>query len=348
MKDIAILIDGSEGEGGGQIVRTSVALALVTGQSVQIDNIRAGRDKPGLMRQHLTAVRAAVENSDAEVEGDSIGSQSLVFRPKTIKPARYTFSVGTAGSATVVLQTVLPALLTADEPSELTLEGGTHNPWAPPYDFLAQAFFPLVEQMGPRITKGLEKYGFYPAGGGRFTVGIEPTEELQGIELLERGAVLSRSATALVANLSRNIGQREIDSLAKKLNWPPNCFHVNEISNSNGPGNVVLIEIVSENVQEVFTAFGRVGIKAKSVAGEALKQARDYLATNVPVGPYLADQLLLPLAIAAWKSGNSSRFRTLPLTRHSKTQIKVLSQFLDVPISVEQEGGTCLVEIGRR
>lgn len=348
MDHAVLLIDGSEGEGGGQIVRSSIALALVTGKAVHIENIRAGRDKPGMMRQHLTAVRAAAEIGDADVEGAEIGSASLLFRPKTIKPGTYTFSVGTAGSATLVLQTVLPALLTADGPSDLALEGGTHNPWAPPYEFLAQAFFPLIGRMGPRITTGLERHGFYPAGGGRFALRIEPTQELQGIELLERGDVLSRSATALVANLARHIGQREIDTLSAKLNWPPDCFHVSEVVDSRGPGNAVLIEIAAENVTEVFTGFGRYGVKAEHVAGEALRQTRAYLSTNAPVGPYLADQLMLPLALASWKCDNGSRFRTLALTRHSKTQMKVLSQFLDVPIICAKEDGTCLVEFGRR
>ena len=149
MDHAALLIDGSEGEGGGQIVRSSVALALVTGKAVHIANIRAGRAKPGMLRQHLTAVRAAAAIGDADVEGAEIGSASLLFRPKAINPGTYTFSVGTAGSATLVLQTVLPALLTAEGPSDLTLEGGTHNPWAPPYEFLAQAFFPLIGTILP-------------------------------------------------------------------------------------------------------------------------------------------------------------------------------------------------------
>jgi RNA 3'-terminal phosphate cyclase (ATP) len=344
----SLIIDGSQGEGGGQIVRSSVALSLVTGRSVQIDNIRAGRSKPGLMRQHLTAVRAAVEIGGADVEGADIGSTSLVFHPKTIKPGSYTFSVGTAGSATLVLQTILPALLVADGPAELTLEGGTHNPWAPPYDFLANAIFPLIQRMGVDISTRLERHGFYPAGGGRFTVGIVPAKELQGIDLLERGAVQQRMVTALVAYLSRQIGQREIDTLSKKLNWPKKWFQIHEVAHSHGPGNVVLIEVASENVAEVFTGFGRQGVKAEYIAAEALKQVQAYLATDAPVGPYLADQLMLPMTIASWKSGNGSCFRTLPLTRHSMTHIDILSRFLDVPIRVEQEDATCIVHIGRR
>lgn len=342
----AIVIDGSQGEGGGQILRSSLALALVTGQSVQIEGIRAGRDKPGLMRQHLTAVRAAVEIGQAEVDGDEIGSQSIRFQPQAIKPGDYKFSVGTAGSATLVLQTVLPALMIAEQPSELTLEGGTHNPWSPPYDFLEHAYFPLLQKMGANVTAGLEQYGFYPAGGGRFSVAIEPTAQLRGLQLEKRGEMLQRSATALVANLSRRIAQREIDTAAEKLNWAPNCLHVQEVNNSAGPGNIVMIELHSENVREVFTGFGRPGVKAEHVANNAVKQVRDYLATDAPVGPYLADQLLLPLGIAAWKDKQRSQFRTLPLSRHSTTHISILQQLLNIPISVEKEGGVCTVIIG--
>lgn len=340
-------IDGSHGEGGGQILRSSLALALVTGRSVRLENIRAGREKPGLMRQHLTAVRAAVEIGAAEVEGDEIGSQMLLFRPTTIRPGQRTFSVGTAGSATLVLQTILPALLIADGPSEIVLEGGTHNPWAPPYDFLAQAFFPLINRMGPRVSAGLERHGFYPAGGGRFSVAIQPTLQLAGFDLLERGEILHRSATALVANLSPRIGRREIEAAAEKLGWPGSAFQVDADVESAGPGNVFLIEIYSEHVREVFTGFGRIGATAERVAGEAVKEARNYLAAGVPVGPYLADQLLLPLGIAAWQTGRGGSFATLPLTRHSQTHIDLLRSFLEIPINAEREGDRCRVTVGK-
>ncbi|MBL9161928.1 MAG: RNA 3'-terminal phosphate cyclase [Planctomycetaceae bacterium] len=347
MTDQLHTIDGSQGEGGGQILRSSLALALVTGRAVRLENIRAGREKPGLMRQHLTAVRAAVEIGAAEVEGDEIGSQTLSFRPTAIRPCQRTFSVGTAGSATLVLQTILPALLIADGPSEIVLEGGTHNPWAPPYDFLAQSFFPLINRMGPRVSAGLERHGFYPAGGGRFSVAIEPTPQLVGFDLLERGEILHRSATALVANLSSRIGRREIEAAAEKLSWPDSAFHVDASIESAGPGNVFLIEIHSEHVREVFTGFGRLGATAERVANEAVKEARSYLAAGVPVGPYLADQLLLPLGIAAWQTGQGGSFATQPLTRHSQTHIDLLRSILEIPISVEREGNCCLVTVGK-
>jgi RNA 3'-terminal phosphate cyclase (ATP) len=160
-----LTIDGSQSEGGGQVLRSSLALSLVTGRPFAIENIRAGRKKPGLLRQHLTAVLAAAEVSAAEVEGAALASRRLLFRPGRVRAGDYAFRVGTAGSATLVLQTVLPALLLAEGESTLTLEGGTHNPMAPPVDFLENAYLPLVNRLGPRVKVQLVRPGFYPAGG---------------------------------------------------------------------------------------------------------------------------------------------------------------------------------------
>src|SRR5688572_16449750 len=182
-----ITIDGSMGEGGGQVLRTSLALSLVTGKPFRIEKIRAGREKPGLLRQHLTAVNAAAAVGGAHVEGAALGSRELDFRPGPAKPGEYRFAVGTAGSATLVLQAVLPALLTARGASTLVLEGGTHNPFAPPFDFLDKAFLPLLRRMGARVEVALERPGFYPAGGGRFQVRVEPVERLERLDLPSRG-----------------------------------------------------------------------------------------------------------------------------------------------------------------
>ena len=155
-------------------MRTALALSMVTGRSFRIENIRAGRKKPGLMRQHLTSVNAAAEVCRAEVKGNELGSTELEFFPGTVRPGNYHFSVGTAGSTTLVLQTVLPPLMIAQAPSTLTLEGGTHNPFAPPYDFLERVFAPVIERMGPKIDLNIEGYGFYPAGGGKIKIQINP------------------------------------------------------------------------------------------------------------------------------------------------------------------------------
>src|SRR5580700_3526091 len=164
-----IRIDGSSGEGGGQILRSSLSLSLVTGKAFRMENIRAKRERPGLLRQHLTAVLAATEIGSAQVEGASLGSQTLTFIPGSVRPGNYRFVIGTAGSGTLVLQTILPALMTANEPSQITIEGGTHNMHAPPFDFLEKVFLPIINRLGPKITVNLARYGFYPAGGGCFT-----------------------------------------------------------------------------------------------------------------------------------------------------------------------------------
>jgi RNA 3'-terminal phosphate cyclase (ATP) len=330
-----IAIDGSQGEGGGQIVRSAVALAVVTARPVTITNVRAGRKKPGLMRQHLTAVNAAAEVCGARVQGAAIGSSCLAFQPGVVRPGEYTFRVGTAGSATLVLQTVLPALLIAEGPSKLTLEGGTHNPFAPPFDFLADAYLPLVNRMGPHVRAELLRAGFYPAGGGQFTVHIQPAPKLAGFELLERGEILQRRVVACVANLPAHIARRECDAIALKSGWDQSCFEVKEIRDSRGPGNVVMVRIESQHVTELFTGFGQRGVKAERVAGDVWKETREYLAAEVPVGPHLADQLLLPLGIAAHQ-GSRGTFLTTPLTRHSTTHVDVLQRFLNANIKVTE------------
>jgi RNA 3'-terminal phosphate cyclase (ATP) len=181
VKAETIRIDGSFGEGGGQILRSSLSLSLVTGKPFRIENIRANREKPGVLRQHLTAVQAAAEVGSAEVEGASLGSKALTFVPGKIRSGEFRFAIGTAGSGTLVLQTILPALITAAGPSRIEIEGGTHNPAAPPFDFLQRSFIPLIERMGPKVKLELQRYGFYPAGGGRFVVEITPCEVLKPI-----------------------------------------------------------------------------------------------------------------------------------------------------------------------
>ncbi|MBN1854532.1 MAG: RNA 3'-phosphate cyclase, partial [Pirellulales bacterium] len=241
-----ITIDGSFGEGGGQIVRSSVSLSVVTGQSLRIYNIRAGRRSPGLKRQHIAAVKAAAEICGATVHGASLGSSQLDFEPSGVHGGEYDFAVGSAGSATLVLQTVLPALLTADTPSIIRLSGGTHNAWAPPFDFLERVYLPLVNRMGPNIQVSLGRPGFYPAGGGRFTVIVKPSRQLNGFDLAERGQITGRSVRALVAELPRHIGERECDTILRKFGWPRSCGTVTEVIDSTGPGNCVMIEIQSE------------------------------------------------------------------------------------------------------
>jgi RNA 3'-terminal phosphate cyclase (ATP) len=327
-----LTIDGSSGEGGGQILRTALALSTVTGKPFRIEQIRAARPKPGLLRQHLTAVKAAASISSATVEGAELGAGAITFTPGGVTPGEFAFAVGTAGSATLVLQTVLPALLTAPRPSRLVLEGGTHNPMAPPFDFLVRAFLPLINRMGPTVTAELERPGFYPAGGGRFNVTITPVARLLPLEMLERGAILSIKARAVVANLPRSIAEREVKLVGRLLSLPDDSLIVEEIRDALGPGNAVAVEIETEHHTELFTGFGEVNVRAEGVATKVAQEARAYIASGVPIGRYLADQLLIPMALAG-----AGRFRTGSLSRHTTTNLEVIRQFLDVDLDLAEE-----------
>ncbi|MCD4778935.1 MAG: RNA 3'-terminal phosphate cyclase [Candidatus Omnitrophica bacterium] len=337
-----IHVDGSIGEGGGQILRSALGLSLVTGRPFDIHSIRAGRRKPGLLRQHLTAVNAAVEISNADVDGNVIGSRTLSFCPHTIKPGSYRFAVGTAGSTTLVLQTILPALITVAQPSALILQGGTHNPYAPPFHFLERVFLPILKKMGCDIQLELERYGFYPAGGGEFRVAINPVKELTSIDILERGAIQLVRAEALVSNLDINIAKREIKVIAKKISCPQEQTRARAVSPSIGPGNIAFVEVQSEHITEIFTGFGEIKKTAERVGHEVANQVRQYLTADVPVGAYLADQLLIPFALSG-----KGQFRTMPLTNHTRTNINIVKEFLDLDIIVRDCGDkTHIVSVG--
>lgn len=320
-----LTIDGSAGEGGGQILRTALALSMVIGQPLRISRIRAARDRPGLLHQHLTALKAAAEVSGAAVDGAELGSGAVTFIPRQVRAGEYAFAVGTAGSATLVLQTVLPALLTAPAPSHLILEGGTHNPGAPPFDFLAKSFLPLVNRMGPTVSATIERPGFYPSGGGRFRVTINPAPRLLPLELTERGAIRSVRARAMVANLPRSIGDRETAVVRRALSLAADCAAVEELRGVAGQGNAVMIEIQTQHHTEVCTGFGQRGVRAETVAQTAVKEARAYIDSELPVGCYLADQLLIPLALAG-----GGRFRTAPLSLHTRSNIDVIQRFFAI------------------
>jgi RNA 3'-terminal phosphate cyclase (ATP) len=330
-RNAMITIDGSFGEGGGQVLRSSLALSIVTGTPVHIENIRAGRQKPGLMRQHLTAVRAAADVSQARVSGDEIGSTALDFIPGEVVGGDYTFSIGTAGSTTLVLQTVLLPLALAKSSSRIVLEGGTHNPFAPPFDFLVRAYLPLLRRMGLNIDARLERAGFFPAGGGRAVVDIEPAARWNELRILSRGELKRRGAMAVVSNLSRSIGERELKVVQRHLGWNNDELCVVEVERSVGPGNIVTIEVNYENVTEIFTGFGAVGRSAESVAQHAVEQCKRYLKSEAPVGEYLTDQLMLPMAIAG-----SGVFRSTGLSLHAQTHMELIRKFLDVQINAEK------------
>ena len=339
-----IELDGSIGEGGGQILRSALALSLVTGQAFHLRRIRAGRKKPGLLRQHLTAVRAATRIGNAFAEGAELGSLELSFRPPS--PARpeaghYEFAIGTAGSTSLVLQAVLPALWFATRPTEIVLRGGTHNPAAPPFEFLERVFLPLIRTAGVGAHVHLVRAGFFPAGGGEVRCSIEPnTTRLRPLELRERGALVAATATAVVANLPSNIAHRELKVLASAFDLPRDRLHVRELHDVAGGGNVLFLELEFEHARELLVGFGERSKRAERVAEELAETAQRFLEADVPVGEHLADQLLLPLALAG-----GGAFRTLTPTAHTRTNALVIERFLPVRIDILEQAGTAEVSI---
>lgn len=337
-----IMIDGSLGEGGGQILRSSLALSMVTGKPFAIENIRAGRAKPGMMRQHLTAVKAAAAICDAQLRHAEIGSTRLVFEPGAVKAGDYSFNIGSAGSTTLVLQTVLLPLALAGASSRLTIQGGTHNIAAPPFEFINHAFLPLLRRMGFSVAAQLVRPGFYPAGGGEITVEIKACEPLKPLVLETRGAPVSRKIEAFVAGLPFTIAKREVAHAGSLLGWPEADGHPRAFDGAHGPGNAVSVHVEHENVTEVFVGFGRHGVSSEAVAAEAVREASTYLAGAHPVGPHLADQLLLPLVLAA-----GGCFVTGPLSEHTRTNIAVIQRFLTASILVVPmvEGGAVRIAV---
>lgn len=321
-----IEIDGSMGEGGGQILRTALGLAAVTGTGFRMHSVRARRSRPGLARQHLASVRAVARLCDARVAGDGLGSTELTFRPGALRAGRHRFSTGGAGSATLVLQALLPPLLTASGPSEVELEGGTHTLSAPPFEFVDRTLAPLLRRMGAGIELELARPGFYPAGGGRMRVRIEPGS-LEPLDLPRRGPILGRSARAIVSALPAHIARRELDVVAAELGLDERDLETVEVPDPVGPGNVLLLAVESEAVTELFTGFGRRGVRAERVAEEAVRALRAYEGTDVPVGRHLADQLLVPLALAG-----GGRFRTMEPTSHARTVALVIPRFLGAEV----------------
>jgi RNA 3'-terminal phosphate cyclase (ATP) len=336
-----IIIDGSEGEGGGQMVRNSCALSLVTGKPFRITNVRGKREKPGLMRQHVTAIEAACAVGGATCEGVTVGSSEIAFTPGRVVPGDYHFAVGTAGSTGLVFQTVLMPLLLAEGPSRLVLEGGTHNMLAPPFDFMAKVFVPVLRRMGAGIEMRLVRHGFYPRGGGRIEVDILPGK-LQPIDCLDRGALRAVSATALFAGLPFDIAEREIRTARQFLpDWPDSAFSARQLPEEQGPGNALLLEAAFEHATEIVTGFGKLGVSAESLAKTAAQRMAGFLASDAFAGPYLADQLLLPFALAGGGS-----FTTVKPSQHSLTAADIIDRFLGRrPVFVQQPDGVHLMEL---
>jgi RNA 3'-terminal phosphate cyclase (ATP) len=322
-----IQLDGAAG--GGQILRTALTLAMVTGQPFRITNIRAKRRKPGLMRQHLTCVKAACEVSGGTADGAEIGSTELVFRSGKLRGSSYHFAIGTAGSTTLLLQTLLPALLHADGPSTLRLEGGTHNPLAPPFEFIDRVFLPMLRHMGAKTGVSLIQSGFAPAGGGILECIIQPGATFLPLELHDPGPLTGLTLRVPIRNLNHAIGDRILDAALQQLACEDAAVEPRE----PGPGRGVccLYEARFEHTAELTSSFGETNVTAEKVGRRAGKCLRDFIGSGAAVGRHLADQLLLPLALAGGGS-----FTTLAPDDHVPTNTAVIEKFLPVKFTIEE------------
>jgi RNA 3'-terminal phosphate cyclase (ATP) len=330
-----IELNGATGEGGGQILRSALALSMCTGQPLRIQHIRAKRPKPGLMRQHLTCVQAAVEVCRAKVQGAEPTSQTLVFEPGPVRAGDYRFNVGTAGSCTLVLQTVLPALMQCAQSSRVALGGGTHNPMAPPFHFLERSFAPLLRRLGVGLDMVLRRHGFYPAGGGEMSAEIDPSPAgLLPFDVLDRGEAQLAYAECLSAGVPRSVAERELAAMAQLMGWSAEQLRTPVLRQNEGPGNALMATLPYAHVTEVFTNFGERGVSAEKVAHNVSKEVKAFTSSDAALGPYLADQWMLPLALAVVAHGGAASFSCTEMTDHATTNIGVIEQFLPVRFDV--------------
>lgn len=338
-----IEIDGSFGEGGGQILRTSLALSVLTGQEMRITHIRARRQKPGMMAQHLKSVEAAAQVSRAQVEGAAIGSQTLTFRPGEIHAGKYHFEIGTAGSTSLVLQTVFFPLCRAKGTSTLALSGGTHVPWSPCFEYLDQHWLPYLQRMGYQADLALDQAGFYPPGGGRIRATIQPAVIIEPITLLERGALVRIQGVSVVADLDLDIARRQKLQALRRLE--PLCRDTKIITStvpSPVKGTYLILLVEFEGSRACFTALGARGKPAERVADEAVNELLEFLDTGNAIDPYLADQLLLPMALAE----GTSQVSTSKVTQHLLTNVEVIRLFMPVKVEITGElDGPGLVQV---
>jgi len=329
-----IFIDGSRGEGGGQVLRSALTLSILTGHPIRIDNIRTKRRKPGLAAQHLAAVRAVTAISRADVVGATLGSTTLQFRPGRVQPGRYRFDIGTAGSTSLVFQTIFLPLALADTRSSVTITGGTHVPWSPSFDYLDRQWLSMLRRMGFDATLTLEKAGFYPRGGGQIRAKIEPAGTLHHLELNERGKLLEVIGISATSNLPRHIAERQRQQVECRLTGRIPNLTIETVSMvSPGRGTAMYLQAECENGGGSFTALGKRGLPAERVADEAVDQLETYLDKDAALDKYLADQLILPLVLAT----GLSTFSTAKITQLLLTNVEVVQAFLDVEIVVEGE-----------
>ena len=343
-----IEIDGSYGEGGGQVLRTSLSLAALLGEPLVIRNIRAGRPKPGLAAQHVTCVRAAAAICGAEVHGDEIGSGAVEFAPDRVQAGDYHFDVAdvqaSAGSACLVLQTLLPPLLFADGPSRLHISGGTHVPWSPAFDYIMYAFLPAIRACGARVEARIERGGWYPRGGGKIEALIEPlAQPLQPCEFVHRGEIRRLTLASVVSRgLPDHIAGRQLAGLREAAAPLPELAHETMATLDGGPGTAALIAAEFDGGFAGFGALGERGRPAEQVGAEAGSDFARFMATSACIDAHLADQMMLYLALA---DGHSAA-TTPELTLHQQTNAWVIGQFLPAKFaSRETGGGPALFEV---
>jgi len=340
-----IVIDGSYGEGGGQVLRTSLTLSALLGEPVRIENVRAKRRKPGLQAQHLTGVRAIAQICDAELEGAELDSLTLTFRPlASPRAGEYSFDVaearkgGSAGATSLVFQTLLLPLALAPGQSRLTMRGGTHVAWSPPFHYLKHVYLPTLARMGLEARAEIEKWGWYPIGGGEMTALIRDRREsyLSGLDLVERGELKRLWGISATSNLPAHIGQRQkkrAEEHLRRCGFDPQI----EIIDAPSPGQGTTVFLVAEYEHAVagFSSLGERGKPAEKVAEEACREFIAYHQSGACLDKHLADQLILPIALAS----GPSAFTTCEITMHSLTNVWVVEQFLGVRFEIEGEEG---------
>ncbi len=325
----SIKIDGSYGEGGGQILRTSLSISIATGKPFEIFNIRKGRKNPGLQPQHLTSVRAAKEISSAIVSGDALGSTTLKFNPQLITSGNYNFNVakekGSAGSSSLVLQAILLPLSFSSKESKITIEGGTHVSWSPPFHYMDQVLRPLLSYLGFSFSFLIEKWGWYPKGGGIIQASIAPHgQNYKRLELNERGSLKSIQGISTVSNLPLSIAKRQKEKAQEILS--ANGLHA-EINlfeaPSSGTGTFFFLTTCFEKSVAGFSSLGKRGKRAEDVGAEAVKELLDFLDINSALDRYSADQILPYLA----SIGGEHFFSTSCITQHLLTNVWVIRIF---------------------
>lgn len=326
-----IRIDGAAGEGGGQVLRSALTLSLLTCKPFEIVRIRAGRQKPGLMAQHLRAVAAAAAVGGARVEGAQAGSESLVFAPTALRPGHYRFEIGTAGSTSLVLQTVLLPLAFAGAPSAVEITGGTHVAWSPCHHYLELQWLPYLREMGLGADLSLSRAGFYPRGGGQVTARLRPAARLKGLALVERGRLERVFCLSAVANLELDVAKRQSrQAQARLAGLTPAIEFRNVALPSPGKGTLFLVLAEFGQSRCCYYALGERGKPAERVADEAVDAFLAFLDADGAIDEYLADQLLLPLAIAQ----GTSELRTTRVTPHLLTNAEVIRRFLPARIDI--------------